>query len=234
MKKITRKILVIYIAMILVVFSRGIEVQGNEENIRICGKINNEVIERIIDNCNNEINNYFEEYDINVNLDVLCIYLFEERTPEGNMGGYYNKSTPYNIYLNVNLIKDIDRLKFTYIHEVMHFIGFQDDDATMLMEGMADAIAEDILQYYYDDSYDIARELCHYMINNDHKAFQYIVRGGDIDDKIDYCLKDRYINPSATLEYKLKKIEDGELDSVTYDRYVKECKQIISLYCASL
>lgn len=200
---------------------------------KIIGKID-DTTEQIITDCNNAIYNYFSVINIDVSYDLYKIdhkvFLFEEsESSDFSLLGYYDSLHPCHIYLNNSLLEDIDKLKFTYIHEVMHYLGVIDDDTTMLMEGMADAITEDILGYYYKDSYDVPRALCNQLLIADPNVIQFIINGGDLDDKIDNRLKCG--NPSYILDYNLTEIEYGGLDTTTYDNYVDSCQEIISSYC---
>ena len=63
----------------------------------------------------------------------------------------------------------------------------------------------------------------------DPNLIQFIMNGGDLDDKIDNRLKNG--NPSYKLDYNLTEIEYGELDTITYDNCVDSCQEIISSYC---
>lgn len=205
------------------------------QNITIIGKIDDNT-EEIISDCNNEIYNYFDNINIDVSKD-LCklnnnIFLFEENSDLGfSLTGFYNSLHTNNIYLNKCLLDDINYLKFTYVHEVMHYLGFADGENTMLMEGMADAITEDILGYYYEGAYDVPRDLCHQILISDLNVIRYLLNGGNLGKEIDFRLKDIYVDPSYVLNYNLTQIEYGELDAYTFDNYVNSCQEIISTYC---
>ena len=246
MKRNTRtwKLLAICIAVILGVCispsnqrsygNTTVDIDSLCNNTKVIGKIDDTTEEIIID-CNNAIYNYFDSINIDVSYDLNNlnnhVFLYRENDVDGDVMllGYYDSAC--NIYINECLLDDIDCLKFTYIHEVMHYLGFTDSETTMIMEGMADAITEDILGYYYEDSYDVPRGLCHQIIISNPDVITFILNGGDLDDSIDSRLDNLYSVPSYTLDYELDKIEYEELDDYTYDEYVKNCQEIISSYC---
>ena len=239
-----KKLLMLCIISILGVCISNSRTYGSTENTvdylsdetKIIGKID-DTTEQVITDCNNAIYNYFSGIDIDVSYDLYKldhhVFLFEENSESSDFSllGYYSSLHPCHIYLNNSLLEDMDQLKYTYIHEVMHYLGFTDSETTMIMEGMADAITEDILGYYYEDSYDVPRGLCHQIIISNPDVITFILNGGDLDDSIDSRLDNLYSVPSYTLDYELDKIEYEELDDYTYDEYVKNCQEIISSYC---
>jgi len=197
--------------------------------------------EKVLKDCQLKIIKFFKGNDIDV-LDKLSklehTYIY--CAPESGIAGFYKPGT-YNIYLEADTLLDRDYLKFVYIHELMHYLGFSDDETTMVQEGMADAIAEDILGYSYEYSYDIPRWLCHQLITADPELLSYIINGGDIDDRIDERLKDvprKWHVPehnlekmSEVLDVLLYNLEYYNLDIDTMIAYTNQCQAIIVSYC---
>ena len=196
--------------------------------------------EKVLKDCQLKILKFFRDNDIDV-LDKLSklehTYIY--CAPDAGITGFYKPGT-YNVYLELNTIQDRDYLKFVYIHELMHYLGFTDNENTMMQEGMADAIAEDILGYSYEYSYDVPRWLCHQLITADSELLQYIIDGGDIDDRIDERLENvprewyvpkHDLEMSNVLESLLYGIEFESLDIDTIIAYCDQCQAIVVAYC---
>ena len=209
-------------------------------NPEILGKVDSET-EKVLKACQLQVLKYFKDKDIDV-LDKLSklenTYIY--CAPDSGIAGFYKPGT-CDVYLEADTLLDIDYLKFVYIHELMHYLGFSDDETTMMQEGMADAIAEDILGYSYEYSYDMPRWLCHQLITADPELLSYIICGGDIDDRIDERLEDvprewyvpeHDMSMSDVLDILLYNIEyDYELDIDTIICYVDQCQSIVVAYC---
>ena len=196
--------------------------------------------EKVLKDCQLKILKFFRDNDIDV-LDKLSklehTYIY--CAPDGSITGFYKPCT-YDVYLKVSTLQDRDYLKFVYIHELMHYLGFTDNKNTMMQEGMADAIAEDILGYSYEYSYDVPRWLCHQLITADSELLQYIIDGGDIDDRIDERLENvprewyvpkHDLEMSNVLESLLYGIEFESLDIDTIIAYCDQCQAIVVAYC---
>lgn len=196
--------------------------------------------EKVLKDCQLKILKFFRDNDIDV-LDKLSklehTYIY--CAPDGSITGFYKPCT-YDVYLEVSTLQDRDYLKFVYIHELMHYLGFTDNKNTMMQEGMADAIAEDILGYSYEYSYDVPRWLCHQLITADSELLQYIIDGGDIDDRIDERLENvprewyvpkHDLEMSNVLESLLYGIEFESLDIDTIIAYCDQCQAIVVAYC---
>ena len=199
--------------------------------------------EKIVSECNALIYAYFlerKEIDVSYELSTLAgVYFFSQKSTEddGQLLGLYDPTVAYqpNIYLNEFLVDDVDLLKFTYVHEIMHLLGFVDNETIMVMEGLSDCMAEEILGYCYTDSYDVPRELSHQLLIADPDLISYIINRGDVDDRIDRFAESSYEGcvPSQVLDYLLYEIEYYNLDDCTYSEYIDECQEIISSYCNS-
>ena len=205
-----------------------------DTNTKIIGQTD-EKTNIILNDCKRSVKNFFDEKDLDVssNLNKLTnTYLFTQSTnSDREIWGYYKDGT-YNIYLNISILNDEDFMRFIYIHEVCHYLGFMDDETSMLMEGLADAITEEILGYYYENSYDIPRALCHQLLIADNSLISYKIHSGDFDERIDARLNGiyDYPKPSSTLDFQLSIIEyDNNNDK--YHDYVRNCQEIISSYC---
>ena len=197
---------------------------------------------KILKDCQLQIINYFGAKNINVSNKLSKLentYIYS--APNSGIVGYYKRGT-CDIYLEANTLQDRDYLKFVYIHELMHYLGFVDNETTMMQEGMADAITEDILGYSYEYSYDFPRWLCHKLITADPELLSYLIDGGDLDDRIDERLKDvprKWYVPkhdlamSEVLESLLYSLEyDYEsIDIDTILAYTDQCQAIIAAYC---
>lgn len=196
--------------------------------------------EKVLKDCQLKILKFFRDNDIDV-LDKLSklehTYIY--CAPDGSITGFYKPCT-YDVYLEASTLQDRDYLKFVYIHELMHYLGFTDNKNTMMQEGMADAIAEDILGYSYEYSYDVPRWLCHQLITADSELLQYIIDGGDIDDRIDERLENvprewyvpkHDLEMSNVLESLLYGIEFESLDIDTIIAYCDQCQAIVVAYC---
>ena len=208
-------------------------------NPEILGEADSET-EKVLKDCQLKIIKFFKGNDIDV-LDKLSklehTYIY--CAPESGIAGFYKPGT-CNVYLEADTLLDRDYLKFVYIHELMHYLGFADDETTMMQEGMADAIAEDILGYSYEYSYDIPRWLCHQLITADSELLQYIIDGGDIDDRIDERLENvprewyvpkHDLEMSNVLESLLYGIEFESLDIDEIIAYSDQCQAIVVAYC---
>ena len=197
---------------------------------------------QILQDCQLQVIEYFGAKNINVTdklskLENTFIY----NAPNSGVAGYYKRGT-CDIYLEANTLQDTDYLKFVYIHELMHYLGFVDNETTMMQEGMADAIAEDILGYYYEYSYDVPRSFCHQLIIADPDILQYILEGGDLDVRIDERLENvprvwyvpkHNLLMSDVLEFLLYDLEYNydTLDNDTIIAYSYQCQAIIVAYC---
>ncbi len=190
----------------------------------------------VLNDCKRSVRDFFDEkgLDVSSDLDKLTTtYIFEQSTNSGReTWGFYRYNT-YNIYLNVSILNDEDFMKFIYIHELIHYLGFIDDETSMLMEGLADAITERVLGYYYENSYDVPRALCHQLLIADDLLIPYVFHGGDFDDRIDARLNSiyDYPKPSNTLDFQLYIIEYDNINIEKYHDYVRNCQEIISSYC---
>lgn len=214
----------------------------DKSQFEITGPIDAET-EEIVSECNELIYAYFlerEEIDISYELSTLTgVYFFSQENTEDGEGfiGLYDPTVASQkyIYLNECLVDDVDLLKFTYVHEIMHLIGFEDNETIMVMDGLSDCLAEDILGYCYTGSYDLPRELGHQMLIADPDLISYIINRGDVDDRIDRFAESSYEGcvPSQVLDYLLYEIEYYNLDDCTYSEYIDECQEIISSYCNS-
>ncbi len=209
-------------------------------NPDILGEADSET-EKVLKDCQLKVLKFFKNNDIDVvdklsKLENTYIYC----APESGIDGFYKPGT-YDVYLEANTLLDTDYLKFVYIHELMHYLGFEDNETTMMQEGMADAIAEDILGYSYEYSYDIPRWLCHQLITADSELLSFILDGGDIDDRIDERLKDvprkwnvpeHDLKMSEVLDVLLYNLEyDAYLDIDTIIAYSNQCQAIVVAYC---
>ena len=208
-------------------------------NPEILGKVDSET-EKVLKACQLQVLKYFKDKDIDV-LDKLSklenTYIY--CAPDSGIAGFYKPGT-CDVYLEADTLLDRDYLKFVYIHELMHYLGFSDDETTMMQEGMADAIAEDILGYSYEYSYDMPRWLCHQLITADSELLSYIIDGGDIDDRIDERLEDvprewhvpeHDMSMSDVLDILLYSIEYDDLDINTVLSYADQCQSIVVAYC---
>ena len=206
----------------------------------ILGEADSET-EKVLKDCQLKVSKFFKNNDIDVvdklsKLENTYIYC----APESGIDGFYKPGT-YDVYLEADTLLDTDYLKFVYIHELMHYLGFEDNETTMMQEGMADAIAEDILGYSYEYSYDMPRWLCHQLITADSELLSFIIDGGDIDDRIDERLKDvprkwhvpeHNLEMSKVLDVLLYNLEyDAYLDIDTIIAYSDQCQAIIVAYC---
>ena len=185
---------------------------------------------------------FLERYEIDISYELSTInnvcFFSQVRVEDGTqLLGIYDPTVAFqpNIYLNECLLDDLDLLKFTYVHEIMHLLGFVDNETVMLMEGLSDCLAENILGYCYTGSYDVPRELSHQLLIADPDLISYIINGGDVDDRIDRFAELSYEEPvsSLALEYLLYEIEYNDLDDNTYSEYLDDCQEIISSYCNS-
>ncbi len=196
--------------------------------------------EKVLKNCQIKVLKFFKDNDIDV-LDKLSklkhTYIY--CAPDSGIAGYYKPGT-CDVYLEADTLLDKEYLKFVYIHELMHYLGFEDDETTMMQEGMADAIAEDILGYSYEYSYDVPRWLCHQLITADPELLSYIINGGDIDDRIDERLENvprewyvpkHDLSMSEILDVLLYNLEYYNLDIDTMIDYTNQCQAIIVAYC---
>lgn len=198
--------------------------------------------EKVLKDCQLKVIKFFDNYNIDV-LDKLSklehTYIY--CAPDSGIDGFYRVGT-FDVYLEADTLLDRDYLKFVYIHELMHYLGFEDSETTMMQEGMADAIAEDILGYSYEYSYDMPRWLCHQLITADSELLSVIIDGGDIDDCIDERLKDvprKWYVPERSLE--MSEVLDVLLYSLEYDydtldidtiiNYADQCQAIVVAYC---
>lgn len=212
----------------------------------IIGKANNKTME-VLKDCQKLILDYFAKYDIDVNPQIAAlqnVYIFRSKykSDDTSISGYQIPDT-FDVYLNESILSDEDYLKFTYIHEVMHYLGFVDDETEMMQEGMADAIAEEILGYAYTQSYDIPRLLCHQLLIADPEILPYIINLSDLDDRIDnrlenvpreWYVKEHDLLLSDVLDTLLYQIEYADfysLDSQTNESFVNQCQEIILAYC---
>jgi hypothetical protein len=166
-------------------------------------------------------------------------YIYSQVDGAVCVDGYYKHDT-YDVYLSEDILNDTDYLKFVYIHELMHYLGCVDDETTMMQEGMADAITEDILGYSYEYSYDVPRWLCHQLLIADPYILTYVMDGGDLDDRIDgrleavpreWFVEKHDLKMSEVLDSLLYSIEYDDIDVQTYSSYVNQCQSIVSAYC---
>jgi len=225
-------------------FIEGDEVAAyNDCNFDVIKTVDRDTI-RVLQDCQLQVVSYFKKSNIDVSdklskLENTYIY----NAPNSGVAGYYKRGT-CDIYLEANTLQDRDYLKFVYIHELMHYLGFVDNETTMMQEGMADAITENILGYYYEYSYDVPRSLCHQLIIADPDILQYILDGGDLDDRIDERLKDvprvwyvpeHDLAMSEVLESLLYSLEyDYEsIDIDTIIAYSDQCQAIVVAYCST-
>lgn len=217
----------------------------NLDTDEIVGTISEENL-AVITDCQEKVVSYFEKKDIDVapqieKLENVYIYKCNYTSDGSSVSGYYKPGT-FDVYLNEDILSDEDYLKFTYTHEVMHYL-FSDDENMMMQEGMADAIAEDILGYHYELSYDVPRNLCHQIMVADSEILSYLINdGGSIDDRIDTMLenvpREWYVEKhdlklSEVLDVLLYQIEYAELlkiDFQTCEGFVNQCQEIIIAY----
>lgn len=213
----------------------------------VIGQANEETL-AIIDNCKKKIIDYFAKRNLDVAPQIAAlenIYIYQsEVLNDLYVAGYY-KPDSFDVYLNQEILSDEDYLRFTYIHEVMHYLGFSDSESIMLQEGMADALTEDILGYAYSESYDIPRCLCHQMLISDPDLISYILEGGDIDNRIDIRLKnvprkwlveEHNLPLSNILDVLLCQIEYAEelgIDNNSKEVFINQCQAIVLAYCGT-
>lgn len=202
----------------------------------------------VIKDCHKLIIDYFEKRDLDVASQIAQlenVYLFKQhQVDEMFLDGYYKPGT-HDVYLSQDILEDEDYLRFTYTHEIMHYLGCVDSETAMLQEGMADAITEEILGYAYTESYDAPRFLCHQLLISDPDILAYILDGGDIDDRIDTRLKDVprewYVEEHSmklsdildVLLYQIEYSEEFGIDSESYESFVNQCQAIVLAYCGT-
>ena len=215
----------------------------SQNPIRILGKAQPETID-VLTSCNKLTEDFFSKYNIDVSgqIDTIeNIFIFEQNALEDVEGIIWGYVKSHNVYINKKILSDEDRLKFTYTHDVCHYLGFTDKKTIMLQEGMADAIAERILGYSYSNSYDISRILCHQILVADPDVIPYILNGGDLDDRIDERLKnlptewqteeEKISDYIDSVLYQVEYHEQLGLNQITYISYINKCQSIIFDYC---
>ena len=132
-------------------------------------------------------------------LQLIMYVSFHKYVEDGTqLLGIYDPTVAFqpNIYLNECLLDDLDLLKFTYVHEIMHLLGFVDNETVMLMEGLSDCLAENILGYCYTGSYDVPRELSHQLLIADPDLISYIINGEmlmiELTDLLSYLMRNQF------------------------------------------
>lgn len=224
-----------------------VSLEEQVNNCEIIGEANRETI-AILEKCQKKIINYFASYNLDVAPQISKlekVFVFkEEKNPDNSpLYGYYNSGTSDDVYLNQDILEDKNSLRFNYVHELMHYLGCTDSETTMISEGMADAITENILGDNSEESYDKPRWLCHQLLICDPDIISSIINGEDLDDRIDNRLKnvprkwyveEHNLKMSEVLDillYQIEYYDDLNIGAEDFESYVNQCEDIILAYC---
>ncbi len=193
---------------------------------------------------NQEIENYFEQKGIDVSKKISSlseIKVFEADSYKGNvLSGLVDETN--NVWINKDIIQDEKKIQSVYVHEMMHYIGIEDNDCYFMAEGLADMVAKDIVGKDYREAtmYEFTATLASQMLEADDDLLKEIIDGKvKISERINQRLEDIPTKYNF-FEYKRSDILEVMCDSAvlgweeTEDNSFKvmlQAEYIIAAYC---